>query len=57
MDREKVINLFIKYFKDRVFYLKYPANSVYIDGKIFKKLDVYIRVQNIDVKDDQLIIK
>lgn len=39
-DREKVINLFIKYFKDRVFYLKYPANSVYIDGKIFKKSDV-----------------
>lgn len=39
-DRQQVINLFIKYFKDRVFYLKYPANSVYIDGKIFKKSDV-----------------
>ena len=39
-DRQHVINLFIKYFKDRVFYLKYPTNSVYIDGKIFKKSDV-----------------
>lgn len=39
-DRQKVINLFIKYFKDRVFYLKYPANSVFIDGKIYKKSDV-----------------
>lgn len=39
-DRQQVLNLFIKYFKDRVFYLKYPANSVYIDGKIFKKSDV-----------------
>ena len=39
-DRQQVLNLFIKYFQDRVFYLKYPANSVYIDGKIFKKSDV-----------------
>ena len=39
-DRETVIKTFIQYFKDRVFYLKYPANSVCIDGKIFKKSDV-----------------
>lgn len=38
-DRKKVLNLFIKYFNDRVFYLKYPANSVYIDGNIYKKSD------------------